>query len=162
MKLLTSGLLFVLNMVVLPSFSIAQTEDKHTLLQIAQGDKLVLKQDLNIPANTERLLYGYSTDSGFTVSGCALVLNPSQKSRKIVQGGELVFSGVSQKGVARNPFNYMNYTYSAGIMNSEAVVSVECYGTSFESTYQDLYVSGMKNELKETFDFVPAEPEIVH
>ncbi|NBX67801.1 MAG: hypothetical protein EBR01_02415 [Proteobacteria bacterium] len=162
MKLLNSVLLIVLSVVVLPSFSNAQTEDKNTLLQIAQGDKLVLKQDLNIPANTERLFFGLQTDTGTKVSGCALLVVPSLKSRRIVSGGELLFSGVSEKSQVRNQFGYIDYVYTAKIMNSDAVTGVECYGNSLDHTYQDLYVSGMKNELKDTFDFVPAEPEIVH
>jgi len=140
----------------------AQTEDKNNLLQIAQGDKLVLKKDLNIPANTERLYFGLETDTGTKISGCALVVVPSQKSRRILSGGELVFSGVSEKSQVRNQFGYIDFVYTARMMNSDAVTAVECYGNSLDHTYQDLYVSGMKNELKDTFDFIPAEPEIVH
>ena len=44
--------------------------------------------------------------------------------------------------------------------NSESVLALECYGTSYNSTFKTLYVKGMKETLKETFDFVPAEPEI--
>jgi len=153
----------LLLVVILSMFAVtshAQTEDKNTILQIAQGDHLVLKKDFHIPANTERLYFGLAMDSGYKMSGCALVLNSSPKSRKIPQGGQLVFSGASQQNTAKNEFNYTNYIYTARIMNSESVAAVECYGNSFQSSVQDLYVGGMKNELKEFFDFVPADPEI--
>jgi hypothetical protein len=147
---------------VVSSPSKGQTEDKNTLLQIAQGDKLVLKKDLDIPANTERLYFGLVIDSGTKSSGCALVVIPSQKSRRILSGGELLFSGISEKNISKNQFNYMDYIYTAKMMNSDAVTGVECYGTSFESNYKDLYVAGMKSELKDSFEFIPGEPEIVH
>lgn len=140
----------------------AETEDKNSLLHIAQGDKLVLKKDFNIPANTERLYFGLQMDSGEKVSGCAIVVVPSQKSRRIVTGGELLFSGISEKSAVKNQFGYINYIYIVKTMNSDAVTAVECYGNSLDQTYQDLFVSGMKNEFKDAFDFVPAEPEIVH
>jgi len=161
MKLLSLVLVSFLCFVV-SSPSQAQTEDKNSLLQIAQGDKLVLKKDLNIPANTERIYYGLVIDSGTKSSGCAIVVIPSQKSRRILSGGELLFSGISEKNISKNQFNYMDYIYTAKMMNSDAVTGVECYGTSFESNYKDLYVVGMKNELKDSFEFIPAEPEIVH
>jgi uncharacterized protein YpmB len=159
----------LLNLVVLSALCLfvsspskAQTEDKNSLLQIAQGDKLVLKKDLDIPANTERIYYGLVIDSGTKSSGCAIVVIPSQKSRRILSGGELLFSGVSEKNLVKNQFHNVDYTYTAKMMNSDAVTGVECYGTSFESNYKDLYVVGMKNELKDSFEFIPAEPEIVH
>jgi hypothetical protein len=156
--------LLVLGAVVLVGFSSqlwAQTGDKNSLLQIAQGDKLVLKKDLYIPANTDRLYYGLVIDSGYKNSGCAIVVNPSPKSRKILSGGEIIFSGVAEQSQIKNEFKFIDYIYRAGVMNSETVVAIECYGTSFESNFQDLYVGGMKKELRDTFDFVPAEPEIV-
>ncbi|NBX92450.1 MAG: hypothetical protein EBQ85_04375 [Proteobacteria bacterium] len=154
---------FIVVLLVLGSVCVqAQTEDKHSLLQIAEGDKLVLKKDLHLPANTERLYYGLEIDSGFKKAGCALVIEPSQKSRKIPQGSELTFSGISEKKQNKNAFNYIDYVYTAGIMNSQAVRAVECYGNTFESSFQDLYVAGMKNRFKELFDFVPVEPEIIH
>lgn len=162
MKILSSVVCLSLGLVLVASVSQAQTEDKNTLLQIAQGDKLVLKKDLDIPANTERLYFGLVIDSGTLNSGCSLLVVPSQKSRKILSGGELLFSGVSEKKAVKNQYGNIDYTYIAKMMNSDAVTGIECYGTSFESNYKDLYVSGMKNELKDTFDFVPAEPEIVH
>jgi len=152
----------VLFVTIVPIQSKAQTEDMNTLLQIAQGDKLVLKKDLNIPANTDRLYFGLKMDSGTKVSGCALAVVPSQKSRRIFSGGELLFSGSSEESAVRNQFGYIDYTYIAKMMNSDAVTALECYGNSLDRTYQDLYVVGMKNELKDTFDFVPSEPEIVH
>jgi hypothetical protein len=141
--------------------AVGETEDKNSLLQIAQGDKLVLKKDLNIPANTDRLYYQLKIDSGYKNSGCALVLNPSQKSRRIPQGSDLVFSGKSHAQKTVNEFHNVDYTYTAEMMNSETVTALECYGTSFQSQYGDLYVLGMKEKLKEFFDFIAAEPEIV-
>ena len=71
-----------------------------------------------------------------------------------------MFSGVSQQSNAKNEFKNINYIYTANMMNSESVVALECYGNSFQSSFQDLYVGGMKNKLKNDFDFVPADPEI--
>ncbi|NBX76914.1 MAG: hypothetical protein EBQ92_10205 [Proteobacteria bacterium] len=155
-----SLILFVALLSGFASVGNAQTEDKNTILQIAQGDKLVLKKDLHIPANTERLYFGLEMDSGYKMAGCALVLTPSQKSRVIPQGGQLMFSGLSQQSNAKNEFKNINYIYTANMMNSESVVALECYGNSFQSSFQDLYVGGMKNKLKNDFDFVPADPEI--
>ena len=143
-------------------FLLAQTGDKNTLVQIAQGDKLVLKKDLFLPANTDRIYFNLKKDSGYKISGCALVINPSQKSRKILEQNELIFSGVNQQKAVTNEFKNTDYTYTAGIMNSKGVAALECYGTSFDSNFQDLYVAGMKNELKDSFDFVAAEPEIIN
>ncbi|MFM8314821.1 MAG: hypothetical protein ACKOA8_11095 [Deltaproteobacteria bacterium] len=163
MKLCTLNLFTLVGLFLISSTLSAQTGNENTILQIAQGDKLVLTKDLNIPANTDRVYFGLKMDSGFKVkvSGCAIVVNPSQKSRRVLQGGELIFSGLSEKDQFINEFKYVDYTYTAGIMNSDTVLAVECYGTSFKSTYQDLYVSGLKNELKENFDFVSSEPDIV-
>lgn len=152
----------IFSLVFFSSLGLAQTGDKNTLLQIAQGDKLVLKTDLFLPANTERIYFNLKIDSGYKNSGCALVLIPSQKSRKILQQNELVFSGANQQKQSKNEFGHTDYLYSAGIMNSEGVIAVECYGTTFQSNFQDLYVAGMKNELKEAFEFVATEPEIIH
>jgi hypothetical protein len=145
----------------LAGFSIGQTEDKNTILQIAQGDKLVAHKDLNVPANTERIYFGLKIDSGTINSGCALVVVPSNKSRRIVVGAELVFSGISHSKKVLNQYKHTDYTYTAEMMGSQAVSGLECYGTSFQSQFQDLYVQGMRNELKEHFDFAPAEPEII-
>lgn len=142
-------------------FSFAETEDKNSLLQISQGDKLLLKKDLDLPANTERIYFGLQIDSGYKNQGCALVIRPSQKSRRIPIGSELVFSGITHAHKMVNEFKNTDYTYTAEMMESEAVTALECYGTSFQSQFGDLYVGGMKNKLKEQFDFVPAEPEIV-
>jgi hypothetical protein len=152
--------LFTVILMGLANLAQAQTGDRNTILQIAQGDKLVLKKDLHIPANTERLYFGLEMDSGYKMAGCALIFTPSQKSRMIPQGGQLVFSGASEQHNSKNEFNNTNYLYTAGIMNSESVVALECYGNSFQSSVQDLYVGGMKNKLKNDFDFVPADPEI--
>lgn len=142
-------------------FSFGQTDDTNSLLQIAQGDKLVAKRDLDVPANTERLYFGLKIDSGYKNSGCALVIVPSQKSRRIPQGAELIFSGTSKSKKVINEFKHADYTYTAEIMNPQAISAIECYGTSFQSQFQDLYVKGMKNELKEDFEFIPTEPEII-
>jgi len=146
---------------VVSGLSVGQTSDENTLLQIAQGDKLVTTKDLDVPANTERIYFNLKIDSGTINSGCALVVVPSNKSRRIVVGADLVFSGISNHKKVLNQYKYTDYTYTAEMMDSEAVTAVECYGTSFQSQFQDLYVKGMKNELKENFEFVPAEPEII-
>ncbi|MFM8313249.1 MAG: hypothetical protein ACKOA8_03095 [Deltaproteobacteria bacterium] len=144
------------------SVGFAETSNTNSLLQIAQGDKLVLKKDFVIPANTERLNFGVKVDVGYRYAGCAVVVNPSQKSRKLLAGAEIVFSGISKKLQTKDEFKEFIYTFIAEVMNSETVMALECYGTSFESQYKDLYVSGIRERLKEFFVFVPAEPEIVH
>jgi len=150
---------FILCVVALKSS--AATSDKNSLLQIAQGDRLVLLRDLDVPANTERLYFGLEMDSGYLKSGCALVLTPSVKSRLIPKGGELIFSGTSHQQKLKTEYGTINYTYLAEIMTPSSVKALECYGTSLQSTYQDLYVGGMKKKTKETFEFVPADPEII-
>ena len=162
MKVCFNSMIIVLALVVFSHVIRANTSNANTILQIAQGDRLLVKKDVVIPANTERLNFGVKTDVGFKYAGCALAVIPSQKSRKIPLGAEIVFSGVSQKTQVKNVFKDLNFTFVAGVMNSEAVVAVECYGTSFESQYKDLYVSGMVELLKEFFDFSPVEPEITH
>lgn len=141
--------------------SFAQTTDQNTLLQIAQGDKLVLVKDLDIPANTDRLYFGLEMDSGYKKAGCALLIAPSVKSRRILKGSEIIFSGTSQPQKSKNEYGFLDYTYQAEVMKPSEVKGVECYGTSLQATYQDLYVEGMKQRLKESFEFVPAEPEII-
>jgi hypothetical protein len=43
------------------------------------------------------------------------------------------------------------------------VEALECYGTSMPYYgAKSLYISGMKENLKENFDFVPTEPEITN
>lgn len=141
----------------------AQTSDNHTLLQIARGDKLVLSKDLFLPANTSRVEFGVIVDSGYLATGCALLLNPSPSARKIPQHATLVFSGQNQQLVTKNEFGNTDYRYTAGVMNSESVASLQCYGTSHEFYgTKSLYISGMKNNLKDTFDFVATEPEITN
>lgn len=141
----------------------AQNSDNNTLLQIANGDKLVLKTDLFLPANTDRISFDVVIDSGYLAKGCALILKPSQNSRKIPLQSELVFSGENKQDVTKNEYGNTDYKYSASIMNSQSVGALECYGTTL-NVYgvKSLYISGMKEHLKETFDFVPAEPEITN
>lgn len=141
--------------------SSAETSDKNTLLQIAQGDKLVLIKDLDIPANTERIYFGLEMDSGYKKAGCALVVIPSVKSRRLVKDSEIAFSGISQQQKSKNEYGFLDYTYQAEVMNPSAVKAIECYGTSLQATYQDLYVGGMKRRLQETFEFIATEPEII-
>jgi hypothetical protein len=141
----------------------AQTGDKNTLLQIARGDKLVLKTDLFLPANTSRIDFGVVYDSGYLATGCALMLNPSQNARKIPQLTAVVFSGENTQQVTKDEFGNTDYKYSAGVMNSESVVALECYGTSLAAYgFKSLFIAGMKEKLKESFDFVPTEPEITN
>lgn len=141
----------------------AQTGDTNTVIQIARGDKLVLKKDLFIPANTDHISFEVVRDSGYLATGCALILKPSQNARKIPQQIELVFSGENKPLVSKNEFGNTDYRYTAMIADSQSVAALECYGTSL-SYYgvKSLYISGMKNNLKDTFDFVPTEPEITN
>lgn len=141
----------------------AQTGDKNTLMQIAHGDKLVLKKDLFLPANTDQISFGVVRDSGYLATGCALILKPTQNARKIPQQTELVFSGENKQEVTKNEFGNTDWRYKAVILNSQSVEALECYGTSMPYYGpKSLYISGMKENLKETFDFVPTEPEITN
>ncbi len=141
----------------------AQTSDTNTVIQIARGDKLSLKEDLFLPANTDHISFGVVRDSGYLATGCALILKPSQNARKIPQQSELVFSGENKQDVTKDEFRHTNYRYRAMVLNSQSIDSLECYGTSF-NVYgvKSLYISGMKENLKETFDFIPTEPEITN
>jgi hypothetical protein len=139
----------------------AQTGDTNTLLQIANGDKLVLRKDFFLPANTNYIDFGVVIDSGYLATGCRILLKPSQNARKIPQQSELVFSGENKQEVTKNEFGNTDYRYTAMMSNSQSVAALECYGTSFRHYGpKSLYISGMKENLKDTFDFVPTEPEI--
>lgn len=141
----------------------AQTGDTNTVMQIAHGDKLSLKKDLFLPANTDRVSFGVVRDSGYLATGCALILKPSQNARKIPQQSELVFSGENKQEVTKNEFGNTDYRYRAMVLNSQSVDALECYGTTLKFYgFKSLYISGMKENLKETFDFVPTEPEITN
>jgi hypothetical protein len=141
----------------------AQTGDTNTIIQIALGDKLLLKKDLFLPANTDHISFGVVRDSGYLATGCALLLKPSQNARKIPQQSELIFSGENKQHVSKNEFGNTDYRYTALIADSQSVAALECYGTSL-AFYgpKSLYISGMKANLKDTFDFVPTEPEITN
>lgn len=141
----------------------AQTGDTNTIIQIARGDKLLLKKDLFLPANTDHISFGVVRDSGYLATGCALLLKPSQNARKIPQQSELIFSGENKQHVSKNEFGNTDYRYTALIADSQSVAALECYGTSL-AFYgpKSLYISGMKANLKDTFDFVPTEPEITN
>jgi hypothetical protein len=141
----------------------AQTGDTNTVIQIARGDKLVLKKDLFLPANTDQISFGVVRDSGYLATGCALILKPTQNARKIPQQTELVFSGENKQEVTKNEFGNTDWRYKALILNSQSVEALECYGTSMPYYGpKSLYISGMKENLKDTFDFVPTEPEITN
>lgn len=158
-----SFLTIALFMMLLSSGVYAQTSDTNTVIQIARGDKLVLKEDLFIPANTDHISFEVVRDSGYLATGCALILKPSQNARKIPQQSELVFSGENKQEVTKNEFGNTDYRYRAMVLNSKSVDALECYGTTLNVYgFKSLYISGMKENLKETFDFIPTEPEITN
>lgn len=160
MKSFLTALLFLM---FFSSGVYAQTGDNNTLIQIAHGDKLVLKKDLFLPANTDHISFEVVRDSGYLATGCALILKASQNARKIPQQSELIFSGENKSHVSKNEFGHTDYRYTALIADSQSVAALECYGTSM-SAYgpKSLYIHGMKANLKDTFDFVPTEPEITN
>ena len=153
----------VLFMMFFSSGVYAQTGDTNTVIQIARGDKLVLKKDLFLPANTDHISFDVVRDSGYLATGCALMLKPSQNARKIPLQGELIFSGENKSHVSKNQFGNTDYRYTAMIAESQSVAALECYGTTLNVYgFKSLYISGMKSNLKDTFDFVPTEPEITN
>ena len=97
----------------------AKTKDSDWVHHIAQDDKLVLKQDLDIPANQDKLVVLVKYRYGRPYSGCALLLQKSTKSRRILKAGELIFSGQNEGKYDHADYGTY-YVFSAGVSNSEA------------------------------------------
>lgn len=154
--------------------SLAKTQHDDLVNHIAQDDKLVLKQDLDIPANQDRLNFFVKHRYGRPYLGCALVLQKSPKSRRMLQGTELTFSGENEENIEGADYGTY-YILSAGIKNSEAISGVECYGFYMSGPSVpgagklkdidytlNLDVLGMKSCFRDFMNFVAAEPEIIH
>ncbi len=154
--------------------TLAKTQNDDLVNHIAQDDNLVLKRDLDIPANQDRLNFFVKHRYGRPYLGCALVLQKSSKSRRMLQGTELTFSGENEESIEGADYGTY-YILSAGIKNSEAISGVECYGFYMSGPSVpgsgklkdidytlNLDVLGMKSCFRDFMDFVAAEPEIIH
>lgn len=70
----------------------SESKDQLSMIYLGKGTRLVLKKDLEIPANAGRLRFSYPMPNKYQ-DGCLLELRPSTEDRRMSAGREIVLSG---------------------------------------------------------------------
>lgn len=73
-----------------------ESKDQLSIIYLGKGSKLVLKKDLEIPANAGRLKFTYPIPNHYH-DGCLLDLKASMEDRRMSAGREIVLSGKVKK-----------------------------------------------------------------
>ena len=74
-----------------------ESKDSFSIFYLGKGTKLVLKTDLEIPANAGRLKLAYPAPNHYQ-DGCFIEVQPSVEDRKLSAGREIVLSGQNKAG----------------------------------------------------------------
>jgi len=80
---------------------LAQSKDHLAMIYLGKGSRLVLKQSIQVPANSGSLVFRFPQPTQYR-DYCSLQFEPSQTDRVLSAGREIVFSGKVLQGPPEN------------------------------------------------------------
>ena len=123
----------------------AAEKDSLSMIYIGKGTKLVLKKNLDIPANANYLVFRYPQPNKYN-DGCVLEFTVSHEDRRLSAGREIVFSG--------NVLKTTETSHQIEIERPESVKSLRCTNAWDGS----VSIGRVKEAFLDTADLVFPEP----